>query len=243
MTCYKFLNHAAGDVNKPYQHGPGEEYVNFTFKAPWTGTVYTRAHKIVLGDAPILHHWLLYVDPSPGLDGGVSGNGSGIHPSSSLLHAWAPGASPLYFDKDVGMKIDGTVGLTLESHINNQTGAMGEDHNGAEICVTTKVPEHVIDLTWTGTESIFGAMASGTCHPAGNEPIHIIAAQPHMHKKGVHMKVVITRANGGGGDHARRGLLVRQPALLPLGQGADAGRFVHHDVHVQRAGDLRPVHH
>lgn len=196
MKCYKFLNHAPGDVNKPYQHGPGEEYVNFTFKAPWTGTVYTRAHKIVLGDAPILHHWLLYIDPSPGIDGGVSGNGSGIHLSSSLLHAWAPGASPLYFDKDVGMKLDGTVGVTLESHINNPTGAMGEDHNGAEICVTSKVPEHIIDLTWTGTESIFGTSASGTCTPSGNEPIHIIAAQPHMHKKGTHMKVVIHRASG-----------------------------------------------
>ena len=196
MKCYKFLLHAQGNNDMPYSHGPGEEYVNFTFKAPWTTTVYTRAHKIVLGEAPILHHWLLYIDPQPGPDGGVSGNSRGIHPSSNLLHAWAPGASPLYFDPDVGMKLDPSVGLTLEAHINNGTGKTGQDHNGAEICVTTKVPAHVVDMTWTGTESITGTSAQGTCTPRSQMPIHIIAAQPHMHKKGTHMKVVINRAGG-----------------------------------------------
>jgi hypothetical protein len=196
MKCYKFLTHGQGSKDTPYQHGPGEEYVNFTFKAPWTGTVYTRAHKLAIGDAPILHHWLLYVDPTPGADGGISGNSTGIHPSSNLLHAWAPGASPLYFDPDVGMKLDDTVGLTLEAHINNPTGTTGSDHNGAEICVTTKVPTHVVDMTWTGSESILGTSATGTCTPTSRMPIHIIAAQPHMHKKGTHMKVVINRASG-----------------------------------------------
>jgi hypothetical protein len=196
MQCYKFLTHAQGNKDAPYTHGPGEEYVNFTFKAPWKGTVYTRAHKLSVGDAPILHHWLLYVDPQPGTDGGISGNSSGIHPSSNLLHAWAPGASPLYFDPDVGMKLEDTVGLTLEAHINNSTGSMGSDHNGAEICVTTKVPAHVVDMTWTGSENISGTSASGTCTPRSQMPIHIIAAQPHMHKKGLHMKVVINRAGG-----------------------------------------------
>jgi hypothetical protein len=195
MKCYKFLTHAPGDMNAPYSHGPGEEYVNFTFKAPWTGTVYTRAHKLSVGDAPILHHWLLYIDSTPGADGGVQGGSTGIHPSSNLLHAWAPGASPLYFDPDVGMKLDSSQGVTLEAHINNATGSTGTDHNGAEICVTTKVPAHVIDLTWTGSERLGSLMASGTCTPR-KFPIHIIAAQPHMHKKGTHMKVVINRAGG-----------------------------------------------
>jgi hypothetical protein len=195
MQCYKFLTHAAGNKDTPYSHGPGEEYVNFTFKAPWAGTVYTRAHKLSVGDAPILHHWLLYIDSTPGPDGGVQGGSTGIHPSSNLLHAWAPGASPLYFDPDVGMKLDASQGVTLEAHINNTTGAVGMDHNGAEICVTTKVPTHVIDLTWTGSEALGGLTATGTCTPR-KFPIHIIAAQPHMHKKGIHMKVVINRAGG-----------------------------------------------
>jgi hypothetical protein len=196
MKCYKFLTHAQGDKDAPYMHGPGEEYVNFSFKAPWTGTVYTRAHKLAVGDAPILHHWLLYIDQRAGIDGGISGNSTGIHPSSNLLHAWAPGADPLYLDPDVGMKLDDTVGLTLEAHFNNATGKVGSDHNGAEICVTTKVPKYMVDMTWTGSESIVGTSAQGTCTPRSQMPIHIIAAQPHMHKKGIHMKVVVNRAGG-----------------------------------------------
>jgi hypothetical protein len=62
--------------------------------------------------------------------------------------------------------------------------------------VTPKVPAHIVDMTWTGSESIVGTSAQGTCTPRSQMPIHIIAAQPHMHKKGTHMKVVVNRANG-----------------------------------------------
>jgi hypothetical protein len=48
-----------------------------------------------------------------------------------------------------------------------------------------------------GTDSIFGTSATGTCHPKRQkEPIHIIAAQPHLHKKGTHQKVTVTRKGG-----------------------------------------------
>jgi hypothetical protein len=196
MKCYKFLTHAQGDVNAPYMHGPGEEYINFSFKAPWTGTVYLRAVKIAVGDAPILHHWLLYKDTPAQPDGQITGMGTGAHPQSALLYGWAPGATPLYLDPDVGVQLDQDISLTIEAHINNATGATGSDHNGAEICVTPKKPEHLADLSWLGSDAIAGTSATGTCRPKGSGPIHIIAAQPHMHKKGTHMKVVINRAGG-----------------------------------------------
>jgi hypothetical protein len=47
-----------------------------------------------------------------------------------------------------------------------------------------------------GTETISGTSATGNCKPKGPGPIHLIAAQPHMHKKGSHMKVVVNRAGG-----------------------------------------------
>jgi len=63
--------------------------------------------------------------------------------------------------------------------------------------VTPKVPEHVVDISWVGTDSIIGTSATGTCRPKNQrEPIHIIGAQPHMHKKGKQQKVVINRAGG-----------------------------------------------
>ncbi len=197
MKCYDFLAHAAGDKNAPYTQAPGEQYMEFDFAAPWTGTVYQRATKLVIDpNSQVVHHWLLFKQSGPVTDGAVT-PGTGVHPDGILLHGWAPGASPLYLDPDVGVKLESTVGYELEVHFNNPTGAPGDDHSGAELCVTPKVPAHVAQISWVGTDSISGLTASGTCSPNASEDIHIIAAQPHMHLKGNHMKVVINRAGGG----------------------------------------------
>ena len=196
MKCYKFLTHAAGDKTAKYVQGLGEQYMNFDFKAPWTGTVYERATRLANDpNSKVIHHWLLFKQSGPVTDGAVS-PGSGIHPDGILVHAWGPGASPIYLDPDVGVPLEDTVGYRLEAHFNNSTGGSGEDSSGAELCVTTKKPEHVAELVWVGTDSIAGAAASGLCAPNGPFPIHIIAAQPHMHKMGTHMKVTVNRASG-----------------------------------------------
>jgi hypothetical protein len=199
MKCYKLLVHAQGDVNKPYMQSPGEEYVDVSFKAPWTGTVYSRAIKVVLDpNSKVLHHWLLFKDTTMKPDGSVTPVGLlGVHTDGAvLLHGWAPGASDVYLDPDVGMKLEGNVSYTLEAHLNNSGAVAGGDHSGAEICVTTKVPAHIADISWVGTDNIAGTTAQGTCTPHGNDPIHVIAAQPHMHLKGTHMKVVINHKTG-----------------------------------------------
>ena len=38
--------------------------------------------------------------------------------------------------------------------------------------------------------------ASGTCTHASKQPIHLILGLPHMHVKGTHMRVDLTRASG-----------------------------------------------
>mgnify|MGYP003428907982 CR=1 FL=1 len=198
MKCYQFLTHAQGDKDAPYTQGQGEQYVNFSFKAPWTGTQYLRAIKLVnVDNAPVLHHWLLFKDTTMKQDGAVM-TSSGAHTDGAvLLHGWAPGANPIFYDKDVGMKMESNVSYTLEAHLYNATGSPGKDHSGAEVCVTPKVPEHVVDISWVGTDNIAGTTATGNCTPAKRtEPIHIIAAQPHLHKKGMHQKVTINRADG-----------------------------------------------
>jgi hypothetical protein len=199
MKCYKFLAHAAGSLTTPYTQGSGEQYVNFTFKAPWQGDVYSRAIKLAIDPkSKVIHHWLLFKLSAATTDGGVNPGTSGTHPDGILLHGWAPGATPLYLDPDVGMKLEGNVGYELEVHFNNATGAPGDDQSGAEVCVTTKVPTHLAELAWVGTDSINGTSATGRCVPSGaSEPIHIIAAQPHMHLKGRHMKVTINHKAGG----------------------------------------------
>jgi hypothetical protein len=191
MKCYKFQTHAAGDKTQPYNQGPGQQYVNFDFAAPWTGTVYERATKLANDpNSQVIHHWLLFKQSGPVTDGAVA-PGTGTHPDGLLVHAWGPGASPLYFDPDVGVALESTVGYRLEAHFNNSGGGNGNDQSGAEVCVTTKMPTHLAELVWVGTDSIAGTSATGTCSPNGPFPIHIIAAQPHMHKSGVHMKVTV----------------------------------------------------
>jgi hypothetical protein len=197
MRCHKFLTHAAGDKAAPYVQGFGEAYVNFSFAAPWDGTVYLRATKLANDpNSQVIHHWLLFKQGGPVTDGAIT-PGSGIHPDGTLIHAWGPGASPIYFDPDVGVPLESDVGYLLEAHFNNSGGGSGEDQSGAELCVTPHAPEHIAELVWVGSDSIFGTSATGTCRPRGPFPIHVIAAQPHMHKLGVHMNVVVNRAGGG----------------------------------------------
>jgi hypothetical protein len=157
-----------------------------------------RAIKIAVDDAPVLHHWLLFKDTTAKPHGQVQEVGLlGVHTDGAvLLYGWAPGAWPLYLDPDVGMQLESTVSYTVEAHLNNPGARTMADHSGVEVCVTSKVPAHVADITWVGTDSIAGVSASGTCTPSGKQPIHVIAAQPHMHKKGSHMKVAVNRAGG-----------------------------------------------
>ena len=79
-----------------------------------------------------------------------------------------------------------------------------------------------------------GTSARGTCNPSSNEPIHLIASQPHMHLKGRHMTVVINRAAGllARADQARNALQVDDHA----GRHA-AGAQLHQQV---RAPGQRP---
>lgn len=196
MKCYKFLAHAQGDFNKPYMKSPGQQYINFGFKAPWTGDVYSRAIKLAIDpNSKVIHHWLLF--KSPGARDGSIGPGTGAHGSSDvLLHGWAPGASPIYLDPDLGMKLEGDVGYLLEVHYYNETGSSSPDMSGAEVCVTPKKPTNEVAISWVGTDAIAGTSAQGTCRPGSRMPIHLIAAQPHMHLKGTHMKVVLNRQGG-----------------------------------------------
>jgi hypothetical protein len=169
------------------------------FAAPWTGTVYERSiQSLIDPSSQVLHHWLLFKQTTPAADGSVS-PGTGVHPDGIVLHAWAPGATPVYLDPDVGVALESTLTYQLEAHYNNPTGAPGNDGSGAEVCATTKMPVHLAELSWLGTDAIAGLGASGTCIPTGpgsDGPIHIILAQPHMHKTGTHMKVTVNRASG-----------------------------------------------
>jgi hypothetical protein len=95
------------------------------------------------------------------------------------------------------MEVPGGSVFQLETHYNNLSSAPVPDASGVEVCVTSTVPEHVAGLSYVGADVINGTSATGHCTPESQQPIHLVLGLPHMHKKGVHMKVDLTRAAGG----------------------------------------------
>jgi hypothetical protein len=199
LKCYPLIAYQSPDARDQKYSVPTtpDFYVNFTIKAPWPGKQYIKAFRSIIDNKAVLHHWLLYRQ----LPGSVQAEGvqldvSGAHPDGELLYGWAPGGDDLYLDPDLGIAIDQDSYFQLETHYNNLTSGPKSDGSGVEVCVTPHAPEHLAAQSWLGNDRINGTTASGTCTPENKVPVHVILANPHMHKKGVHMKVDWTHNDG-----------------------------------------------
>jgi hypothetical protein len=197
LKCYKLTAYASPATKAQKYNAPttADFYVGFNFRAPWPGTQYIKSFRSIVDNKAILHHWLLYRILNGGNEGIVP-NQLGIHPDAELLYGWAPGTDDLWFDKDVGMAVPSGSVFQLETHYNNRTGAPSPDGSGVEVCVTPKKPTNVAGLSFVGSDAINGMSATGTCTHASKQPVRLIMSFPHMHTKGTHMKVDLTRANG-----------------------------------------------
>jgi hypothetical protein len=197
IKCYQFKAFAkSGDVKAPYAVPTTPDlYVAFTVMPEFQGTQYIKSMKTIIDNGAVLHHWLFFKQAGAQAKSVVE-NAIGAHPDGEMLAGWAPGGDDMYFDPDVGMQISGGVAYQLEMHYNNKTGKAAPDASGVEVCVTPNKPEHVAAVSWLGTDNISQLESSGTCTPTNTQPVHLIAGNPHMHVKGKHMKVVLTRANG-----------------------------------------------
>jgi hypothetical protein len=169
--------------------------VSFIFTVPWTDMRWVRSMKTIIDEERVVHHWLLYRTSRPGTDGAVMPS-TGVHSDGLLMHGWAPGGDDLYFRPDLGAEMPPDAGYQVEFHYNNATGGPLPDASGVEVCVTTQQPEEVIGNSWLGTDRLAGTSATGVCDPSSDEPIHLLALQPHMHKSGMHFKAVLNRADG-----------------------------------------------
>ena len=192
LKAYASVANRAGKYSVPSKP---DYYVGFNIKAPWSGKQYIKSFRSLIDNKSVLHHWLLYRQLNGGVES-IAENTSGAHPDGEMVYGWAPGTDDSWFDPDVGMEIpEGSV-FQLEMHYNNVTGKPSPDASGVEVCVTPHAPEHVAGLSWVGTDRIAGTSATGTCTPENKQPVHIILSTPHMHLKGAHMKVDLTRASG-----------------------------------------------
>jgi hypothetical protein len=88
-------------------------------------------------------------------------------------------------------------GFSLEMHYNNTVGEGELDASGVELCVTEELRPKEAAVHWLGTVNLNKLEAVGTCTPANQTPVTILASSPHMHLQGRHMKTVINRKAGG----------------------------------------------
>ena len=196
-TEIEFTAHADRQRNVPFKVGRATDaYFNFTFRAPWTKTVYGKIIKPIIDNDEALHHWLFFKNDSSA-DGDLRvEESSGAHLQGELVNGWAPGGDSHYYSPDVGRALE-PGWYNLEIHYNSEDPD-AYDMSGVSVCYVEDEPEHVAELIWTGSDNFLIPRRTwtGECEPRGPFPIHILSVTPHLHTFGRHAKAVINRADG-----------------------------------------------
>ena len=201
LDCYKMVAHAQGNLNAPYKVGlANDTYLNFSFQAPWgpDKAAYAVVSRPVIDNSQVLHHWLLFQESGPIVDGEVR-NSDGTHATGELVHGWAPGGTALDFREhgDVAFEFAPGAAFQVELHYNS-SDPEALDASGVEICLQDKRPANIAGISWLGSDAIlFTNSVQSTCVPAQPQPIHIVGVSPHMHLQGKHMTATVHRASGG----------------------------------------------
>jgi hypothetical protein len=100
----------------------------------WVGGV-----NVLPGNARAVHHVIVFVDPKresiakAGAAGSYPCFGGPETSAPALLVAWAPGALPMTFDEDTGMKIAKDAMLVMQVHYHPGGSAAADDQSGVEI--------------------------------------------------------------------------------------------------------------
>jgi hypothetical protein len=200
-------------LNLPaYQvQGPIDEYRCFVIHAGNTSTKYVNEIEYIPGNASVVHHMVIYKDPSNYSDSldqldtlaGFVGNGtSAVSPNADFVGAWAPGEALFSMPNDFGIKLEANSDYVVEIHYS--PGSMGQvDASKVNIKYTTfpAVREVYVDAMLNHFTSIIGGFGSfnipanttRTFYERFNMPAtydaSVLAVFPHMHKIGTSMKI------------------------------------------------------
>jgi hypothetical protein len=181
------------------------------------GTVYVDGLQVVPGNRAIVHHVLIYVDPtaaSASWPGGVQkdcGGGAGVAAPTQLVGGWVPGGLPMQPPPGVGVELPAGARLVLNVHY-HATGGGPETDDGTGLALrwTDTKPQWVslfelIGEPGTGTPITGGLMvpAGAKNHvedyewtvSSGGQPFpdsidaRVWSIAHHMHKVGVDARV------------------------------------------------------
>lgn len=180
-------------------------------------TVFLDGVQVIAGNRKIVHHVLIYADPSgasASWPGGVKldcGGGAGIAGPTQLIGGWVPGGMPMEAPTDVATELPAGTRLILNVHYHASPGGPEtDDGTGLALRWSTAAP------TWTSFFALIGAPGEGQSLtgpllvPAGAKDhveeyefevglggqafpdvvdVRVWSVLSHMHKVGVDMRV------------------------------------------------------
>jgi hypothetical protein len=174
-------------------------YECFNFPVPFEAQEQAFEWAPVIGDARVVHHWILYA---------VKGTGNNCNQLKRFVVGWAPGGTTQKTPPNIGLELPNTdERLLLEVHYNNPTMLTGiKDKTGVAIC-TTKTPRAIEAgvITFGSTNIRIPARTrdfevKGSCDATLTrllpEPVHLLSSFPHMHQRGVRFATWLNRTGG-----------------------------------------------
>jgi hypothetical protein len=181
--------------------------------------VFLNGLQVIPGNREIVHHVLVYVDPtaaSAAWAGGLNdncGGGAGVNAPTQLIAGWVPGGLPMEPPEGVGISVPAGSRLIMNVHYHaTGGGAELDDGTGLALRWTTQQPQYSSFFTLLGEPGTGDSLTGGLSIPAGasghveeyewvvsynGQPFpdsieaRIWAVAAHMHKVGVDLRVAI----------------------------------------------------
>ncbi len=203
---------AAGLANKtdtfkmaaPYHvEGSGKDDIRcFPIDPHLTADQWVGGVNVLPGNTQVVHHAIVFVDPKresiakAGAAGSYPCFGGPGTSNPSLLVAWAPGAQPVSFAEDTGMKIAKDAMLVMQVHY-HPAGGGGDDQTGVEIRRIEGKPTWAASILLAGNaESADGfiKLLPGPADPATG-PAFMIPANAAKHTESMELTLPDTIQN------------------------------------------------
>ena len=144
--------------------GDADQFRCFVIDPGFTETRYLSGWQFVAGNTKVVHHALLFADPSGQADtladadggydcfGGVGIDGAG------LLTAWAPGGVPIELDANVGIRIEAGTKLVMQIHYHPAGTTADPDSTKFQMRFTSAPPDYNMVVALIGN---FGGPLGG----------------------------------------------------------------------------------
>lgn len=190
-----------------------------------TENVYLDGVQVLAGNSKIVHHVLIYADPtgaSASWPGGVKqncGGGAGINAAPQLIGGWVPGGMPMEAPADVATELPAGTRLILNVHYHALgSGPETDDSTGVALRWSSTKPLWSTFFTLIGAPGVGKSLTGPLLIPAGEKDhvedyeFEVLAnGQPfpdsvsvrlwsmtnHMHKVGVDMRVLVVDRDTG----------------------------------------------